>query len=415
MFKADLREATRSVATSRRRVLVARVKSWWKGHRLPPGNFFQLEPLLASDPKALARKAAEIGPILSSIWGNKITICVTSLPVARRLLQAHRNDLNALSIDIRSIVPKGLLRTMEGADHRTYRRHFLRAISAADTRDQKEDILSIIGQGLSGAGNDHRPNDAVCGQIAIRLLLRTFLGLPHRSEAAREIEDHFIAMAPHGFAWRVGERQRAAFEMIRERLIAFSSQQNEGEGVLPDSVFGKLIDGKAFDHTTIGNLIYMVEMGRADFASFFFRIVTFMGDDWAIFKRIVDASEFDPGVSVAQSVTLETLRMEQSERLMRSAKRDFVFEEFLFPKSAVVRICLWEAHKDAQTFEEPFSFRADRFLNATYTADQFSPFGLGHHQCPAADQTVLLGSLFVETYARWRLSAEATIDRPFVP
>lgn len=222
-------------------------------------------------------------------------------------------------------------------------------------------------------------------------------------------------MAPHGFAWKVGERQRVAFEMIRERLSALASQQNEGEGVMPDSVFGKLIEAKAFDHTTIGNLIYMVEMGRADFASFFSRIVTFLGDDRAIFKRIVDTRESDPSVSIAQSVTLETLRMEQSERLMRSAKRDFVFEGFLFPKSAVVRICLWEAHKDTQTFEEPFSFRADRFLNATYSADQFSPFGLGHHQCPAADQTVLLGSLFVETYAKWRLSTEATIDRPHIP
>jgi len=410
----ELRQAKRPFAASRR-VLIARVKSWRTGYRLPPGNFFQLEPLLASDHKALAQKAAEIGPILCSIWGPKIAICVTSLPVARRLLQAHRNDLNALSIDIRSIVPKGFLRTMEGIDHRTYRRHFSRAIAAADFSGQQTDVLTIVAHGLSQAWNDHRPNEAVCGQIGLRLLLRIFIGLPHLSAAFREVEDNFIAMAPHGFAWKVGERQRAAFENIRKLLVGLASQQNLGKGVIPDSVFGKLIEDNALDDTTIGNLIYMVEMGRADIASFFSRIVKFLGDDLPIFKRIVDAQESDLGVSPAQSVTLEVLRMEQSERQMRSAQRDFVFDEFLFPKGAVVRICLWEAHNVAHVFEDPFSFRADRFLNASYAADQFSPFGLGHHRCPVADQTVVLGSLFVETYAKWRLSAEATIDQPPIP
>lgn len=203
--------------------------------------------------------------------------------------------------------------------------------------------------------------------------------------------------------------------MIRERLCDLAAQQNIGEGVLPGSVFGRLIKDDALDDTTIGNLIYMVEMGRADFASFFCRIVKFLGDDRSIFKRIADAQKSNLGVSPAQSVTLEVLRMEQSERQMRSAKRDFVFDKFLFPKGAVVRICLWEAHKDSHVFEDPFSFHADRFLNAKYAADQFSPFGLGHHQCPAADQTVVLGSLFVETYAKWRLSKEATFDRPLIP
>jgi hypothetical protein len=208
-------------------------------------------------------------------------------------------------------------------------------------------------------------------------------------------------MSPNGFAWRVGPQQRAAFEVIRRRLIALRA--DGGEGVLPDSVLGRLVQDNAVDLTTIGNLIYMVEMGKSDFAGFFFRIAKFLDEDWSMLQRISRSEKSDLGLSVARAVVLETLRMEQSERLMRSAKRDFIFDGFLFPKGAIIRICLWEAHKDADVFANPFGFSADRFLTATYTADQFSPFGLGHHKCPAADTTVQLGSLFVESYARWRL------------
>ena len=78
-----IRQATRSGVETRRRVLIARAKSLLKGHRLPPGNFFQLEPLLASDPKALALKAAKAGPILTGIWGDKVAIFVTRVRAIR--------------------------------------------------------------------------------------------------------------------------------------------------------------------------------------------------------------------------------------------------------------------------------------------------------------------------------------------
>jgi cytochrome P450 len=399
-----LYRAARSGLSSRRRILIAELKSWWKGHRLPPGNFFRLEPLLAADPKALALKSVNTGPILTSVWGDKVAICVTSLPVARRLLKRHRDDLKALSIDITSVVPKGILRTMEGIDHTTYRKHFSRAISPTDFSNQMADVRSIIAEGLDKAGSDQRPDTTICNEVALHLLLRTFLGLQHHSLISRELKDQFATMAPNGFAWKVGPRQKAAFETMRRRLVALAPHPKERKEVLPDSVLGRLFEENAIDLTTIGNLIYMVEMGRADFGSFFCRIVNFLDDDWPTFSRVAQSERSELGVLIAQSVVLETLRMEQSERLMRAARRDFVFDDLLFPKGAIVRICLWEAHKDARAFEDPFSFRSDRFLKETYTADQFSPFGLGHHKCPAADATVQLGSLFVEVYARWRLA-----------
>ncbi len=79
---------------------------------------------------------------------------------------------------------------------------------------------------------------------------------------------------------------------------------------------------------------------------------------------------------------------------MRSAKRDFVFDGLLFPKGAVVRICLWEAHKDADNFDNPFSFDADRYLNTTFERGPVLPVRMGHHQCPAADTTLFFSVPF---------------------
>ena len=285
-----IRQATRSGVETRRRVFIARAKSLLKGHRLPPGNFFRLDPLLASDPKALALKAAKTGPILTGIWGDKIAIFVTSLSVARRLLQKHRDDLNATSIDITSVVPKGIIRTMEGVDHKTYRKHFSLAI--APTAFSPREARSIVEEGLAKANADGRPDNAICEEIALRMLLLTFVGIARQSAIHQELEDQFNAMAPNGFAWRVGPRQKAAFEILRSRLVALASGKEDA--LNPDSVLYRLAENDATDLTAIGNLIYMIEMGRFDISTFLFRIANFLGDDWSLLKRIVAGEKFRP-------------------------------------------------------------------------------------------------------------------------
>lgn len=70
------------------------------------------------------------------------------------------------------------------------------------------------------------------------------------------------------------------------------------------------------------------------------------------------------GPSFTEAFVLETLRTNQSELLMRRAQRDFVFDGFLIPKHATVRVCLWESHKSPDAFASPLEFQPDRFLSA---------------------------------------------------
>ena len=91
--------------------------------------------------------------------------------------------------------------------------------------------------------------------------------------------------------------------------------------------------------------------------------------------------------------------MDQSERLMRSVKIDFVFDGYLFPAKAFVRLCIWESHKDQAIFPEPFSFNPDRFLNEDFNITQYAPFGLDQHRCPMSDIVVKLSTLFIKSLA----------------
>jgi len=106
------------------------------------------------------------------------------------------------------------------------------------------------------------------------------------------------------------------------------------------------------------------------------------------------------GKSVTEAFVLETLRMDQSERLMRDVRREFVFDGWLVPRGSLVRVCMWEAHKEQQSFPQPFVFDPARFLGDGLAADRFSPFGLDHHHCPLAGPSVEIAMAFLLALAR---------------
>ncbi|MES1259795.1 MAG: cytochrome P450, partial [Gemmatimonadota bacterium] len=110
--------------------------------------------------------------------------------------------------------------------------------------------------------------------------------------------------------------------------------------------------------------------------------------------------------SFAEAFVLETLRMDQSERLIRKTSRDIVFDGYLIPKDSVIRICLWESHRSPEYFADPFRFDPDRFLRTEFTADQFAPFGLDQHQCPFGGMVMHTALTFVRALAEgYRVAA----------
>ena len=50
--------------------------------------------------------------------------------------------------------------------------------------------------------------------------------------------------------------------------------------------------------------------------------------------------------TLAARVVLETLRLRQSEFIFRATLQDIEFRGFLIPRGWLVRICVWESHRD---------------------------------------------------------------------
>ena len=96
---------------------------------------------------------------------------------------------------------------------------------------------------------------------------------------------------------------------------------------------------------------------------------------------------------------METLRLEQIERLGRRVNRDIIFRNYLIPKHATVRLCLWESHKSPKSFPDPFVFNPERFIEKGFTSDQYAPFGLGKHRCPLSNFVIKMSTLFLSTLA----------------
>jgi cytochrome P450 len=93
---------------------------------------------------------------------------------------------------------------------------------------------------------------------------------------------------------------------------------------------------------------------------------------------------------------LETLRLDQAEVLNRKAMQSFEFDGYHIPKGSWISILMREPHRDPANFAEPERFRPQRFLERSYSADQYAPFGIDEHQCIARFLVSRVGAIFVE-------------------
>lgn len=381
----------------------ATLVSMFRGIPLPPGDRAQpLDIIEKADRLALLHMADDMGPVFKGRgWGSP-WIYVIGLPRCRQILRAHDDDLHPVTIDVSPLFDKGILRQMEGDDHRRYRTALVQAIGALPA-DRAGGQVSRVG---------HMLEDLPGRQEAAPMPVQTFRSLLARNvfdelahvifgvEPGEPAHDHLVAaygeLGGNGLVWNIGARQARAYAAIAAILRQHSAAM-EARGPVNGSVLANLLQQGPVDAVMLGNLIYMVEMGRYDMAAFFRWLTWFaaMHPDWT--ERIAGGAETQQPVAAA--FVMEALRLEQSERLVRRVKRDFVAEGFLFPKGANVRFCIWESHKSPDAHAEPFRFDPGRFLGERPGPDRYSPFGIDRHQCPFGSYSVRLGAAFVTALA----------------
>ncbi len=371
---------------------------------LPPGDKSQpLDEIEKSDRLALLRVADEVGPIFKGhAWGS-FWIYVVGLPLCRQIMRSHEGDLRPLTLDVSALFDKGILRQMEGAEHRHYRTALVQALRSMPSELAHGSRPSFAEARINGL---ETPDDAPLPVQAFRTLLdqivfdelaRVIFGVLPGGSAHDRLVAAYRELGGNGLVWNIGTRQARAYEAIAAILRGHIATM---EGRKPDgsNVLGNLLTEGPVDAVMLGNLIYMVEMGRYDMAAFFRWLTWFAAMHPVWTDRI--AGDTDDAPTFAVAFVMEALRLEQSERLVRRVKRDFVAEGFLFPKGANVRFCIWESHKLPEAHEAPFEFDPGRFMGERPGPDRYSPFGIDKHQCPFGTYSVQLGAAFLTALAR---------------
>jgi cytochrome P450 len=371
----------------------AKVASLLRGTPLPPGDMAQpLDQVEREDRTALMTLFRHHGPIIKGRAWNETWIYVLGLPLIREILRSNEADLRSVTIDTSSLFPKGLLRQMEEQDHRAMKGAILRAIRESGTGEDfsafRDDVLDCLS---SPTGQEHRkaqhaedPVRLSLGKIVFNELSRSILGVPPQTKAHAQLLAAYGELGGHGLVWNLGPRQKRAYAAIRT-ILADMPPVGGIRGHLPVEL--------REDPDLIGNLIYMVEMGRYDTAAFLRWLLWFLASspNWA--KSIGDKDADD---ATALAFVSEALRLEQAERLVRKVQRDFTAGGFLFPRGAKVRFCIWESHKLDEAHADPFHFNPGRFLADKPGPDRYSPFGIGQHQCPFGTYSLRLGCAFLQ-------------------
>jgi cytochrome P450 len=383
----------------------AEVVAWFRGIPLPPGDWNRpLDTIERNDQRGLLRLADEAGAIFKGrAWGG-LWIYVVGLPLCRNILRLHEDDLRPVTIDVSTLFEKGLLRQMEGSDHRIYRSALVQALKVTRPDQQAVEASASIGSAFDAlalsddvAALPARTFRALLSQVVFDELARVVFGIGAHCPAYARLAAAYAELGGNGLVWNVGLRQqRACTEIaaiLREHIAT-----SEGTGGAKGSLLGQLADQGAVSAVMLGNLIYMVEMGRYDMAAFFRWLTWFAARHPEWMDRVAGDADTQQGVTAA--FVMEALRLEQSERLVRQVKRDFVADGFLFPKGARVRLCIWESHKCGEAHADPFAFDPGRFLGKRPGPDHYSPFGIDRHQCPFGTYSIHLGSIFLTEMAR---------------
>lgn len=381
----------------------AKLVSFIRQRPLPPGNLILgLDELEAADRLSLIKISTEIGPIFKGRAWDAFWIYVVGLPLCREIIRQHEADMRPVTIDTTQLFAKGLLRQMEGDDHRKYRSQLGLALKSTDFTWAFDALAADTSKGLADLvaefGVTPIPFEDLCrcfSSLVFNGLTRFVFGIDPQSEHGIELQKAYHDLGGNGLVWTPGVRQKKALEKISD--ILRNNRPPEQSDLCKNSLMGRMQTQGPIDENMLGNLIYMVEMGRYDTAAFLRWLCWFtaMNPDWA--DRIADKGD---GGQTAQAFVMEALRLEQSERLVRLVKRDFVAEGFLFPKGATVRFCIWESHKLSNAHEHPFAFDPGRFIGDRPSPDRYSPFGADKHQCPFGAFSINFGAAFVRSMAQ---------------
>ncbi|XP_076918874.1 cytochrome P450 81Q32-like [Bidens hawaiensis] len=108
-------------------------------------------------------------------------------------------------------------------------------------------------------------------------------------------------------------------------------------------------------------------------------------DEYVGNERLVQETDI-PSLPYIQCIVNETLRLFPSVPLLvpHEPSEDCTIGGFDVARGTIVLVNAWAIHRDPSVWDDPLSFKPERFEKVANEGYRFVPFGMGRRQCPGA-------------------------------
>ncbi|ESQ27853.1 hypothetical protein EUTSA_v10018455mg [Eutrema salsugineum] len=425
-------------------------------HKLPPGSrgwpligdtFAWLSAVSGSHPSRFVEKQIKrYGRIFSCSLFGKWAV-VSADPEFNRFIMQNEGKLFQSSYpkSFRDLVGKDGVITVHGNQQRR-----LHSIASSMMRQDQlkthflEDIPAVMLQTLSNFkdGEVVLLQD-ICRKVAIHLVVNQLLGVSSESEVDEmsqlfsDFVDGCLSVPINlpGFTYHKAMKARKeiiskinkTIEKLLQNKAASEAADTSGNGVL-----GRLLENESLPNESMADfIINLMFAGNETTAKTMLFAVYFLTHCPKAMTQIMEEHERLAGgmltwqdyktMDFTQCVIDETLRLGGiAIWLMREAKEDVSYQDYVIPKGCFVVPFLSAVHLDESYYKESLSFDPWRWLDPETqqkrnwrTSSFYCPFGGGTRFCPGAElarlQIALFLHYFITTY-RWTQLKEDRIS-----
>ena len=384
--------------------------NWWQqraafgaNRGLPRGSLAYLSAAAWRDPRFYEKQARAHGPVFKFRHIVDPAIGIVGLERIASFMRSNEASLSIPPAPFNRLIPGGFVRYMSGSEHGSVSTVLRSAFTPAVIEACNERFSDYSRAAVDSLSMGQDPCEVIDRLVYDEMML-SFLGVERGQTFDRFVE--LYEVGDYRSLARTGtmKARAAILDIVREmRSIADAPTGPEK----PRSFLTELATAhpEAIESDSIlGNFAYALHTARLDVSGLLVWILAVLGENpgWVGTLRTSmanDAADASRVGGLADRIVRETLRLRQSEFLMRRVREPIEWENVRIPAGWHVRLCIAESHRSAESFENPEQFNPDRFLQSQNRA-KYSPFGLAPHLCPGEHLTRAMGKHLAIEIAR---------------
>ena len=349
-----------------------------------------------ADQDYLARRFERDGPVFTYRELGRPVVAIRGTTRGRHLLTEAAGRLTSPPLPWSHLIPYGFIRFMTPEARSRYR-PLLAAGFTPRVASAHKDALAAACRATISDLDDERDLRVALRELALDQLVLLTSGLPAGDPDARRLRECAVAL-PIGHGPVLARRR--ARRHLAEGTALLRARSRSGD----PSFAGEILSRAAgLDDTVGGNLIYLIRLAANDVSGALHWLVFELAHHPRWLGRIAA-----DGAQVADAVVAETLRLHQSEYLLRRAAGEVDWDRMRLPAGRRLRICIAESHREHALFASPETFDPERFLAAEPPgADIYRPFGGPHTSCLGAGVALAILRMFACELARFEVSVTA--------